>query len=126
MCSSDLFAGIALLLASVGIYGVFSYLVGQRIPEIGLRIALGAQRSDVLGMVLGEGVRMTLVGVGTGVAAALGLTRLMSSMLFGVEPTDPLTFVGVAVLLCVMALLACYVPARRAMKVDPMVALRYE
>lgn len=121
-----IFAGLALLLASIGIYGVLSYLVGQRIQEIGVRMALGASRSDVLGMILRDGARMTLTGVVIGVVAALGLTRLMSSMLFGVSPTDPLTFIGVAAMLCLIALLACYIPARRAMQVDPMVALRYE
>jgi ABC-type antimicrobial peptide transport system permease subunit len=120
------FAGIALLLASVGIYGVLSYLVGQRTQEIGVRMALGAQRLHVLRMILGDGARMTLTGIGIGLLTALILTRLMSSMLFGVKPTDPLTFSAVALLLCGIAMLACYVPARRAMRVDPMIALRRE
>jgi len=120
------FALLALLLASIGIYGVLSYMVGQRTREIGVRLALGAQRLDVLRMVLRDGVGMTLVGVAIGLIGALGLTRLMASMLFGVKPTDPITFAGVALLLSAIALLACYVPARRAMKVDPIEALRHE
>jgi predicted permease len=120
------FAGLALLLASIGIYGVLSYLVGQRTREIGVRMALGARRLDVLRMILQDGARMTLIGVVIGVAAALGLTQLMASMLFGIKPTDPITFIAVAALLGGIALFSCYLPARRAMKVDPMVALRYE
>jgi len=121
-----LFAGLALVLASIGIYGVLSYLVGQRTQEIGVRMALGAKQSDVLRMVLEDGARMTLVGIIIGVVAALILTRLMASMLFGVKPTDPVTFVGVAAVLFAVALLACYVPARRAMNVNPVEALRHE
>jgi len=121
-----IFAGLALLLAGIGIYGVLSYLVGQRTREIGVRMALGAQRLHVLRMVLHDGIRMTLAGAAIGVVAALGLTRLMVSMLFGVTPTDPITFAVVAVMLCGIALFACYLPARRAMRVDPIEALRYE
>ena len=120
------FAAVALLLSSIGIYGVISYLVGQQTREIGIRMALGAQRKDVLHLILGAGVKTALLGIGIGIAAAVGLTRLMSGMLYGVTATDPLTFVGVAVLLVAVALFACYVPARRAMRMDPMVALRYE
>jgi putative ABC transport system permease protein len=105
---------------------VLSYLVGQRTHEIGVRMALGAQRVDVLGMILGDGARMTTLGAIIGAVAAVGLTRLMASMLFNVKPTDPVTFGLVAVFLCAVALFACYMPARRAMRVDPMIALRYE
>jgi predicted permease len=120
------FAGLALLLSSIGIYGVISYVVGQRTNEIGIRIALGAQQRDVLRLMLGEGMKMALLGVAIGVAVALGLTHLMVNILFGVSATDPLTFLGVATLLVVVSLAACWIPARRATRVDPLVALRYE
>jgi predicted permease len=120
------FAGVALLLASIGIYGVISFLVGQRTHEIGVRMALGAKPHDVLRMILGRGAKLTIIGIGIGVVAALMLTQLMTSMLFGVSAADPLTFVAVSVLLIFVGLAACYIPARRAMRVDPMVALRYE
>ncbi|MGH7650116.1 MAG: ABC transporter permease, partial [Gemmatimonadaceae bacterium] len=120
------FAALALVLACVGIYGVISYLVGQRTNEIGVRMALGAQRADVLRLVVGDGARMAIAGALAGAIAALALTRLMAHQLFGVSAHDPLTFGGVAVLLVAVAIAACYVPARRAMRVDPVVALRAE
>ena len=120
------FAALALVLSSIGIYGVISYIAAQRTHEIGIRIALGAQRRDVLKIVLGEAARLAVIGVALGLIAAAALTRLMNAILYGVSPTDPLTFAGVAVLLTLVALAACYIPARRAMRVDPIVALRCE
>jgi predicted permease len=122
----SVFAALALLLSSIGIYGVISYVVTERTHEIGIRIALGAQRRDVMHLMLGEGMKMALVGVAVGVAVALGLTRLMVEMLFGVSATDPVTFAAVTAVLTGVALAACSIPARRAMRVDPIVALRYE
>src|SRR5690348_6306653 len=120
------FGALGLLLAIVGIYGVISYAVTQRTHEIGIRMALGAEPSQVMRLILAHGLKLAVIGVAIGIAAALGLTRLMSSLLFGISATDPLTFIATAMLLLAVALLACYVPARGAMKVDPMVALRYE
>ena len=120
------FAVMALVLASVGIYGVIAYVVGQRTQEIGIRMALGAQRSNVLGLILWQGTRLALLGVAIGIAGAIALTRLMSDLLYGVTATDPATFTGVALLLIVVAMAACYLPARRAMRVNPVAALRYE
>jgi ABC-type antimicrobial peptide transport system permease subunit len=120
------FAGVALALATIGIYGVMAYLVNQGTREIGIRVALGATRRNIVSLVVRQGMVLALSGVAIGLAGAFMLTRLIRSLLFGVEATDPVTFVGIALLLGLVALLASYIPARRASRVDPLVALRYE
>jgi putative ABC transport system permease protein len=121
-----IFAAVALALAVVGIYGVMSYAITQRTNEIGIRVALGAQHGNILWLILGQGLRLALVGGALGIVAAFALTRYMSHLLFGISPRDPQTFVVIPFVLFAVALLACYIPARRAMRVDPIVALRYE
>jgi putative ABC transport system permease protein len=121
-----LFAALALALAAVGLYGVMSYAVNLRTRELGLRAALGAEPAGLLALVLRQGLRLTLLGIGLGLAGALALTRLLASLLYGVDASDPVTFAAIALLLAAVAGLACYLPARRAARMEPLVALRYE
>ncbi|MDB6113687.1 MAG: hypothetical protein JWQ62_632, partial [Lacunisphaera sp.] len=120
------FAGLALVLACLGVYSVMAYVVSQRTNEIGIRMALGASPGMVQRMILGEGLRLTLFGIGLGLLAAFGLTRLMAQLLFGVQAHDPLIYAGISALICAVAACACWLPARRATRVDPLIALRAE
>lgn len=126
LAKRPVFTAIAVLTLALGIYGVMSLNVANRRNEFGIRLALGAQRSNVLRMILGQGLRLAVVGVGLGLFAAIGFTRLLKGLLFGISTSDPLTFVVIALVMIGVALLACWVPARRATKVDPLIALRYE
>ena len=120
------FAGLALLLAAIGIYGLMSYVVQQRLQEIGIRLALGAGSGQMLRMVIGQGIKLVGIGLAIGLGAAFGLARLLASLLFGVKTSDPITYSAVALILTTVALIACFIPARRATQVDPLSALRYE